>query len=408
MGLDLTTGANLLFTRFLPGVRDTLNLKAEVHRDPRQEEWHGSSTKFALHTALSNAMGWTSDGAAFPNPGNAEHVQAQVYRKLFHAIIKLSDGMMYTGKGPAKEVAQDASQSEIRRMMEGCLKLKSGYYFGDGTGVATTIRDSSPGSASTDIECDISPLLLKNGQYDLYNSTRSTKRATVTVDNIEQAISSNGYANVNFAAALPAAAVQGDVLVWRDSNGIVCNGLDSLIDDAATTFQGVNVSNEPEYSSVVLSNSGTARNISAHLIRQLLAGLFMRSGDMPGDLALYGHPLQLMAFEELYEGNLLYSPSDKESGRSTMSFQSALGKVKYKPSTNCPPNKLFAADLSEIVYGVQKPLGWRTQKGEVLMRSDQAGVWTATLNEIGELYIEKRHTSAKIEDLTYDAPIGLT
>jgi hypothetical protein len=54
----------------------------------------------------------------------------------------------------------------------------------------------------------------------------------------------------------------------------------------------------------------------------------------------------------------------------------------------------------------QKPLGWRLQGGQIFLRSDTANVWTATMDEVSELYIKDRHTSGKIEDLTSDAVIG--
>jgi len=121
---------------------------------------------------------------------------------------------------------------------------------------------------------------------------------------------------------------------------------------------------------------------------------------------VYGSPWQVKEFEEMYEGELRLSSSDKVVGLDTTTFQSALGRVRLKADTDCPKDKLFAADRSELTRYEHKPLGWRLQGSSLFLRSDVANEYTATMDEICELAIGDRRTSGKITDLSHDANIA--
>ena len=63
---------------------------------------------------------------------------------------------------------------------------------------------------------------------------------------------------------------------------------------------------------------------------------------------------------------------------------------------------MFFADFSQIHRGVQKPLAWRRDgKGSIFKRNDESGVYTATALEICEHFIKERHTSGRLDDLSY-------
>jgi len=111
---------------------------------------------------------------------------------------------------------------------------------------------------------------------------------------------------------------------------------------------------------------------------------------------------EIEILEELYEGELRLSPSDKVGGLSVAAFQSSLGKVTINVDLDCLHNKMFFLDLSKIYRAVQKELAWRRQGDGIFLRSDNSGVWTATAIEISELFIKERFTSGKIEDLEQD------
>jgi hypothetical protein len=245
-------------------------------------------------------------------------------------------------------------------------------------------------------------MLWDGGTYNMYNAALAAKDGDLVVDNVESTLDANGNSLVNFTTALPATSADSDVLVWNGAVNRAVTGLDKLIGDSLTgDFQGVTMANYPRYTSTVLSNSGTKRDLTPALFRQMLASIQSRSGsERPSDgLSVLCDSWQAINVEELYEGELRLTPESKVGGLSVAAFQSALGRIDIIVDTDCLHNKMFFCDFSKIYRAVQKQLGWRREGGSIFKRSDVSGVYTATAIEIAEMYIKERYTSGKIEDL---------
>jgi len=397
----------LLYIKYQNDITETLNQEALSYKDPRQELWRGLQIEGRIHNARSAALGNTEDGAAFPAAERQKYTPYKVSRRFFHAIIQLTGGVMAAAK-KSPQVARDAVESEVRGMLKGAMKYMNGMYFRDGTGVVSTVNGTGgiSGGKAIDVEVDQALMLWECGSFDVYDATLTTKRGTVTVEHTEQLLNASGNSLVNFDALLPAGTIAGDKLVWRDSVNKTISGLDALIDDSPVTFQAVDVGDVPRYSSLVLDNGGSDQQLDPQLLRQFLSGLYQKTGKKPGALTLYASPWQIQEFEEMYEGELRFSPSDKTTGQEVTGFQSALGRIRYKAETDCPRDKLFAADLTQIYKATQKPLGWRLQGGQMFLRSDSANVWTATMDEVCQLYIKDRRTSGKLTNLDEQANIA--
>jgi hypothetical protein len=392
----------LTFTRFLDGVVETLNHTSKSRNLVRKDDnWTGSHIEGRLHTARSTAIGYVADGGAFPTADKQDYATYRAARKFIVGSVQLTDGAMATAaKSP--NVARDVITSEVKGMMNNILKFENGMFFRDGTGKVATITNGMSGS--TDIQVDDARMLWDGGTYQMFPAalTAGTSDGDVIISNVENALHASGDALVNLSANLPATSASSDVLVWNGALNKAVTGLDKLVDDALTTdFQFVNTTNFPRYTSMVLDNGGTNRDLTPSLFRQLLAGIMSRTGsERPSDgLSVLCNSWQAINVEELYEGELRLTPDSKVAGISVASFQSSLGRIDIMVDTDCLYNKMFFADFSKIYRAVQKPLGWRREGGSIFKRSDVSGVWTATAMEIAELYIKERHTCGKIEDL---------
>jgi len=392
----------LTFTRFLDGVVETLNHTSKSRNLVRKDDnWTGSHIEGRIHTARSTAIGYVEDGGAFPTADKQDYDTYKAYRKFVVGSIQLTDGAMATAaKSP--NVARDVITSEVKGMMNNILKFENGMFFRDGTGTVATLA-GSPASASSDVQVDDARMLWDGGTYEVRDAADiTTLHGSNVLSNVESAPNASGKMLTNWSSALPAAAASGDFLVWSGSVNRAITGLDKLIDDAATSFQNINVANNPRYTSLVLDNGGTNRDLTPSLFRQMLAGIMSRTGsERPSDgLTVLCNSWQAINVEELYEGELRLTPDSKVGGLSVASFQSSLGKIDIMVDTDALYNKMFFADFSKIYRAVQKQLGWRREGGSIFKRSDSSGVWTATAMEIAELYIKERHTCGKIEDLT--------
>ena len=390
----------LTFTRFLDGVVETLNHTSKARSLVRQQDkWTGSHIEGRLHTARSTAIGYVEDGGAFPTADKQDYDTYKAFRKFTVGSVQITDGAMATAaKSP--NVARDVVTSEVKGLMNNILKFENGFFFRNGDGSVATLAASQTGS--TDIQVDDARMLWDGGTYNMYNAALSSKDGDVTISNVEQALHANGNSLVNLSGNLPATTASGDVLVWNGALTRAVTGLDKLIDDADTaSFQSVNITNNPRYTSTVLSNAGTNRDLTPALFRQMLASIQSRSGsERPSDgLSVLCDSWQAINVEELYEGELRLTPESKVGGLAVAAFQSALGRIDIIVDTDCLHNKMFFCDFSKIYRAVQKQLGWRREGGSIIKRSDVSGVYTATAIEIAEMYIKERHTSGKIEDL---------
>jgi hypothetical protein len=307
-----------------------------------------------------------------------------------------------------KNVARDVLQSETEGMMQDIMKMENGFFFRDGSGKVATLQETMATGATTNIEVDDARMLWEDVEYDVYNG--STYLGTTTVDLNDGSVASGGVnVEVDFTSSLSASATvaSGGALYWKNSYGRAINGLDKLIGDAATTFQGVNVATYPHYSSLVLDNS-TARALTPRLFRDVFAGLRQKTGNSKpsNGLKVLTSTFQAINLEELYEGELRLTPDTTIAGVAVGAFQSALGRVDLVWNSDALYDTIFFCDFSQMGRAVQKPLSWRRDGGQILKRSDTAGLYTGTAIEIADLFIKERHSSAKLTDLSYSLSTG--
>lgn len=387
----------LTYLHILDGVTETLNQASKLRSKVRQNyQWTGSHLEHKLHTARNHAIKFMNDGSTFPVADKEDYSSMKVGRKIVGGSIQLTDASMATASKSA-EVAMDVVSSATEGLMKGIMKFENFFGSRDGTGKVGAIAQTTSASATT-IYVDDARALWDGASYQVYNST--TLVGTITVSKVAAALTSSGYATVTIAAN-GLTLVAGYNIYWDGAYGIAYTGLDSLTDDASTTFQNISTTNFPRWTSMVLDNSGTKRDLDPVLFRQVMAGIFHKTGDdLPvNGLDCLGTAWQLANLDELYESSLRLAPDSNTTGVATPSFQSSLGKVTMNADSDAPYNKIFLTDYSQIFRGVQKKLGWRVQNGQIFLRSDTSPVWTATALEISELYIKGRNSSGKIEDL---------
>jgi hypothetical protein len=393
----------LTFTNYLSDVVESLNHASKARTYARQKKkWAGANLEGRLHTARSTAIGYVEDGGAFPVADKQDYAAWKAYRKFVVGSIQLTDGVMATA-AKSRHVARDVITSEVKGLMKNILKFENGFFFKNGDGSVATVQTGTSGSSTTTL-VDDARMLWDGGVFQVYDSTLATNRGNVTISKVASAPTAAGYATVTTSNNNPSGTIATDKLVWNGSVNRAITGLSKLVDNTSTTFQNINTANYPHYVSLVLSNSGTARELTPALFRQMLAGIKQKSGDeRPAQgLTVLTSAWDAINVEELYEGELRLTPASKTAGLAVAAFQSALGRVDIMSDSDAPYGKMFFVDFSKIYRAVQKQLGWRRQGGSIFKRSDVAGVWTATAIEICELFIKERHTSGRLDDLTND------
>lgn len=386
--------AGLLLTNYLDGVDDTLQNTSRLRsRIRRNNKWTGDHLEWRVHVRRSGAVGNTEDGGATPVPNKQTYVPAKTYRKFMVGSIRLTDGVKAAGSG-GRAVAKSVLESEMEGLFKELDLYDNGMGYRDGTGVVANVTANIAGTTLT---VDDSRMLWEGLTFEIYDTTLTTKRGEVVVEQ-QNSDPSGDNATVTLQATL-AGVVNTDKVVWKGSLNRAITGLDLLVDDAASTFQNVNAATYPHYTSLVMDNGGTLRDLTPSLFRQMLAGLAQKSGTDKISRSALTNVWEGVNVEELYEGEIRLSPESRVAGFVIASFHSAAGRIDVETDPLALYNKMFFVDWSQLYRGVQQRLSWRRQGDSIFTISQDFLNMTATALEICDYYIRERHTSGKLEDL---------
>lgn len=388
------------FIDYLPGVTESLNNTVTMRKYARNDYvWEGANISFFVHLARNHAVGNIEDGGAFPVADKQDYAEARAFRRFLVGSVQITDGAL-ANAATSKRAAIDVVTSELRGMLEGMAKYEEFMSYRDGTGVVGLLGTDVAGTTwgATDAR------LIWDGQaYEIRDAAAiATLRGSVTVNSVARALDANSQFAVTSAAALPAGSVATDFIVWPGAVNRAIAGLDLLVDDATGTFQNINVTTNPRYTSPVLDNAGVNRPLTPTLFRRILAAVKQESGgaEPVKGLVVITNNWQGIEVEELYEPALQITPDTTEVGIAAPKFQSSFGSITVETTHDCPFNTMFFVDFGQIYRGVQKELDWRRDKaGGIFQRSDQSAVWRATALEICEYFIKQRNRCGKIEDL---------
>jgi len=390
-----------VFRHYLKGVTPTLRNTVVGRKFARNDyKWTGDHIRQTVHLKRNVGHGNITDGGAFPAAGNLTMGQATAYRRFNVSTCQASDGLLATA-ATSEYAAQEASKAILRDSMEGAAQKESFEFYRDGTGVigrmGTDVTTTTWGA--TDAR-----LLWDDLAVEVYNNadlSATGLRGTMTISSVARALDANGDFAVTSAAAPPSGTAATDYLVWPGSLNRCVTGLQALVNNDTGTFQGINCTTYPRYTSVVLANSSVNRALSPTLFRQMLAAIKQESGS-PAQVTVLSNTWQGVNLEELYEGELRLTPDDEVGGASVASFQSVFGKIKLVTDPMAPYNQMFFVDFSQIYRAVQSEMHWRTNGdgGGPFYKSQTSAVYRAELLEICEYFIKQRNKCGRLDDLS--------
>lgn len=394
------------FIHYLPGVVRILNNTSKARLLPKGKyKWEGINIQKYVHVKRNAAIGTPEDGGAIPPAGKQTYVPLKAYRKNIVGSVKVTDGIL-NNASTTKNAAISVVESELRGLLDGIRRFENYFFTRDGTGVVTLLGAAA--SATATIQVDDARLMWDDAYYTILDTDGTTEHATFQVSSTARAFSS-GLAQVTAAAATASnSSAADDYVIWRGSTATgtssynrVPMGLDGMINDNTGSFQEINCTTYPRYTSPHLSNSGTARALTPRLFRQALASVKMESGDdPPNGMTCLTNQWGSINVEEMYEGELRISETTKVAGIEVAAFQSSMGRINVVDDDQSPYGKLFLVDFGEITRAVQKELDWRRQKGGGIFRPlDNSLNWVANCLEICEFFIERRNRCAKISDI---------
>jgi hypothetical protein len=388
-----------LFTKYLPGVVETLNQSSNARTIPLGTvKWEGDHLEKAVHVTRNVGVSYAVDGGALPVAGKQGYQMAKAYRKNLVGSVKVTDGILATAATTAN-AAISVTDSELTGLMDNMKSLENFFWTRDGSGMVANLGTDASATADT-FTVDDARGLWDLQDYEIRNGA-TIDVASFRVSSTARTPTSAGEFTITTSSTFSSTA--GYDIYWKAGSqstyGRALTGLDKLIDNASTTFQNISTSTYPRYTSPVLSNSSVARPLTPTLFRQMLAMIRQESGANANIMVLTSN-WDAVNFEELYEGELRLTPTDKVMGLDVATFQSAFGSFSIMTDYAAPYGKMFFIDRSQITYARQQELSWRGQGGEGIFKRDDNNLsYSATALSIGELFIEDRRRCGKITDL---------
>lgn len=421
VGMNISN-ANLLMRKYEKAIVEAVNLEADLFGQLPERQWEGDRLEYRVETAKMTSLGNTTEGADFPNADLPLLVTAYTGRGFLHASAQLTDGVMAAARGGDGSF-RSSTESVVRGLAQSVAAYKEGMLFLDGTAIVATIG-GSPSAADTTItltgrdstrSVDTHPVKMvwPRGIYEVRDESNSyALLGYVQVTRITPLSAVGSTATVVVSApGLPTGVAAGDVFVWRDCYNIAYNGLANLVDNSvSSTFQGIDFTTDvsaSSYTSMVLGNSDTLRALTPSLFRQLLQGLREKGGSKAlNGLKFVCHSAQLTKFADMFEGTIQTSNGNESVGNGSVTINTPFGACTLTANDFCPPDTVYALNLNEIEFTVQKQLGWRPGLNGPFNPSQSAAVQTAQMYEIGQVRIKDRRLCGKILDLNYDLASG--
>jgi hypothetical protein len=393
-----------LFTMFMPGYINVLSRKCTSRKIGFGKlKWEGEKLVKKLAVSWNVSGHNTVDGGAIAPGKGVQFVDVKGTRKIYTQQVSCSEGVL-AAAASTKQSAVKLSDYLLRNSLECQERYDNFMTWRDGTGKVATLGTVVSGAY---ISVDDARGFHPKADYEIRDSTGATIKAAVTCKNVQRALSS-GESIVYLEASLPVAAgcVQGDIITWGvgeySSYGRAVTGLDVLIDDALTTFQGVDCSAYPFFTSPVYDGGGSAYTLTPQLLRLVQAMLKQESPDfeVPGGMLVITSAWDAANIEGMYENALRITPESKAVGfAGGLTVRTAMGTFTYTSDHDLQYGTTFFIDRKQISRPTQQELTWRKHGPEVFWPSPNKLNRVATMYEIADLFIEKRNSSAKMQNM---------
>jgi hypothetical protein len=316
---------------------------------------------------------------------------------------------MLANASTTEAAAITVMKSELQGLATSMKNFSNFFWTRDGTGIVTYL-----GATTSDIvtpyviTADDIRMMWPGADFVILDATTpATEHVTFRVKSTARSYNNTlGSGSITTVDSVPAnGQAANDLIVWgtsgRTSYGRAITGLQALIDDSASTFQGVDCSLYTRWTSPVFDNSGTKRALTPELIRQVLATLVQEQGRR--DLVVLGNVWELAKFDELYESAVRINPDTTTVGQSTPSFQSSLGKFTLETDQHAPYGELMFINPDAITYAVLQEAEWMpvVNGAAGILGKDPGGTarYVGHMLEMSELMITERNTCARLTDL---------
>lgn len=370
----------------------------------------------AVRTRPSPSFGALGESALLPVAGAPSWQKFNILNKLHYAQGEIS-GLAWLmqdvdtiGKGRVRQVAGMLGELVERETDDFKRKLNQACY-GTGNGaLGSPITAITTGASGT---FTINPAASHNGADFIplgarvqFYTTGGVQHATGA--SVSTVTATNYTTGVITCDSVPTDAVVGDIVVYENSYGNYMNGLRGLIQDSNITFQGVNVTNEPNLKANVFD--ATSGNWSQAMIDRVITKTKIRGGvNRPvNDFVILTHPKQSDAVRNAgYALNYVAGGTDRSAGKLDLGFPLvSTNGMRIREDVDCGQGDMFGFRLSNMVrYSLFEPGLMEIIPGQMLAPKPGSGNYYHILQYafcfIGNLAVLNPGANWYIKNLAY-------
>ncbi len=404
---DLTTLDELLKQAYDSVIAEQQNLAAMTYKEFAEGD-DGVTMPGGKGLYFETKMGGNQEGigaraerGTLPAAGRQRYKQGVIRWGYIYGTFEITGPAIEAAKSNLASFA-NARMEEIKGLTADLLKDHNRITFGDGS--ATVARVTADGPLANTFYIN-----QFDAQYVRLNMMIDVWRVNTNVIDSRQVtgLTKDGTGWYVTYDGADVAAASGDLMMREDAATLVGgvrtslepDGLKKIADDGtvAATYLGITRASFPLWAGHLLSNSGTARNISADLLFEAEDRIQRATGEAWDWCRI--NQGQRRKYFELVSGDRRYVTSTFDAGYERLDFQ---GK-KITVDIDCCMGEWFFAQKAKIKKYTLRGLGIMDQDGRSIRQVQGQDLYRGHLAHYYQLATKQPNACARITDLVEPA-----
>lgn len=387
----------LLKEVYIDGIRDQFSYGRPVDRllQKNSRDVEGKYAVISVRLGPNTSAGYRDENATLPDSKTQVIKKVQVPLRYLYMVGQIT-GQLIKASRTNRGAFAKALTDDMENMVKEIRKVSNFFNFGTGSGVVAKV--TSVPDANTIVVDRWSRLFCVNRVLDSYTAITGGSQGMNS-----KAISAADKATRTLTITSHGASAN-DYIFLEDSRGVCQMGLMGIFDNNTflTTFQGLSRSDYPDWQGKVMSNSGTARNLTEGLLMDGIAGL--RDDDVNPDIIVCTSFALNDVAKELQQQRQFVNPRKKlEGGIVAVDINGV--PLTFDP--DCPAGYAWMFRMEDVEFFVQGDLEWMDLDGSILSRASRKDAYEYTLEYYREMGAHRCNSGIRIEDLYENRPSGL-
>lgn len=362
--------------------------------DGVSNETNGKYVTFPVHVRRNGGLGSRNESEPLPTAGQQGYAAARLALKSDYLGIELTGHAIDMSDTNPKAFAKSLDE-EMERGRVDFKKDLNRQIYGNGSGAITTVRANGAG---VNIIPVVDARLFWVGAHviDIVTapSTVAVTARTVTARDLTPG------ANTITISGAAVNVTAGQLITIKGSVNREITGLGAIVENTGVLYN-INPATEPEWTSEVDSNGGTARALSEGLMLRLVDRIRGRGGKTTAILTDDGSFRAYWALLSQLRG--FTNTTKFDGGYTGLSFHAGDQEIPVVSDYDAPLGVMHFLNEDDITFYRDEDIHWLDRDGSIMKQKVDAGgaydIWQGWMLERHELGIGRRNTHGKITDI---------